>query len=58
VGAGGPRLVNTGSWVLDETFLGERPRESPYWPGGAVVLDGEDPPRLEPLLPGWDPSDG
>ncbi|MBA2262001.1 MAG: hypothetical protein H0W03_04955 [Solirubrobacterales bacterium] len=25
---------------------------SPYWPGGAVALDAEGPPRLERLLGG------
>ena len=25
---------------------------SPYWPGGAIALDGDGPPRLERLLGG------
>ena len=27
-----------------------RPGESPYWPGGAIALDDDGPPRLERLL--------
>ena len=29
----------------------------PYWPGGAIALDGDGPPRLERLLGGV-PADG
>ena len=51
-------LVNAGSWILEPRFLGERPRESPYWPGHCVLLDDEGPPRLRRLvdeLPELDP---
>jgi predicted phosphodiesterase len=44
------RLVNAGSWLHEPAFLGSSPRESPYWPGTCVVIDDEDPPRLERLL--------
>ena len=46
----GSRLVNTGSWVYQPHFLTERPNESPYWPGTAVLLEDGAPPRLIRLL--------
>jgi hypothetical protein len=46
----GGRILNTGSWVYQPHFLGETPRASPYWPGTAVLLDGDEPPRLVHLL--------
>jgi hypothetical protein len=47
----GTRLHNTGCWVFETHFMGRLPRgESPYWPGGAIALDDEGPPRLERLL--------
>jgi hypothetical protein len=31
--------------------MGRLPRgASPYWPGGAIALDDDGPPRLERLL--------
>ena len=47
---GGTRLLNTGSWVYQRHFLSDEPNGSPYWPGTAVVLDGDEPPRLVRLL--------
>ena len=36
---------------MSEPFLvGTAGRKSPYWPGGMVVVEGQDPPRFEPLL--------
>jgi hypothetical protein len=47
----GTRLHNTGSWTFETHFLGPGgPSSSPYWPGGAVLLDDDGPPRLERLL--------
>ena len=47
----GTHLHNTGCWVFETHFMGRLPRgESPYWPGGAIALDDEGPPRLERLL--------
>ncbi len=47
----GTRLHNAGCWVFETHFMGRLARgESPYWPGGAIVLDDEGPPRLERLL--------
>lgn len=47
----GPRLLNSGSWVYDSALVGMptgRPRS--YRPGGAVVIEGEDPPKCVNLL--------
>ena len=48
--AGGPALWNTGSWVYQPHFLSGAPGTSPYWPGTAVLVDDEGPPRLLALL--------
>ena len=48
---GGTRLHNAGCWIFDPVFMGRGPQgASPYWPGGAIALDDEGPPRLERLL--------
>jgi predicted phosphodiesterase len=45
------QLHNAGGWVYETLFAGNRPPgESPYWPGGAIALDDDGPPRLERLL--------
>ena len=46
----GSHLVNTGSWVYQPHFLSAEPNASPYWPGTAVELDTDGPPRLLRLL--------
>jgi len=47
----GTQLHNTGSWIFDPLFVGRGPHgASPYWPGGAIVVDDDGPPRLERLL--------
>jgi hypothetical protein len=38
-GPAGARLLNTGSWVYEPGYLGDAPRESPYRPGFAAVLE-------------------
>jgi hypothetical protein len=48
--AAGSHLVNAGSWVYQPHFLSERPNDSPYWPGTAVVVEDAGPPRLIRLL--------
>jgi hypothetical protein len=48
----GAQLINTGSWVLEPSFLGPRPDESPYRPGFAVKLESDAPPELVNLLDG------
>ncbi|MEA2355672.1 MAG: hypothetical protein QOD61_1801 [Solirubrobacteraceae bacterium] len=52
VTAGGTRLQNCGSWVLETGLMTRVAAESPYWPGGSVSVDGVGPPRLERLLAG------
>jgi hypothetical protein len=46
------RLVNTGSWVHEATFLGDDPRESPYFPGTVVEVgpDPGTPPQIRNVL--------
>jgi hypothetical protein len=46
----GTRLLNTGSWVYQRHFLSDEPNASPYWPGTAVLIEDEAPPRLIRLL--------
>ncbi len=47
----GTCLHNAGCWVFETHFMGTFPRgASPYWPGGAIALDDDGPPRLERLL--------
>jgi Calcineurin-like phosphoesterase len=50
----GTRLINTGSWVDEPSFLGPEPGRSPYRPGFAVVVESHPgvPPRLVNLLDG------
>ena len=49
--AGGDALHNTGNWVFQTLFMGRaQDGSSPYWPGGAIVLEDDGPPRLERLL--------
>ena len=50
VAPGGAHILNTGSWVYQRHFLSERPNDSPYWPGTAVVVEDGGPPRLVRLL--------
>jgi len=44
------RLVNCGSWVLETHFMQQPAPHNPYWPGGAVRVTDDGPPRLERLL--------
>jgi hypothetical protein len=46
----GSQLVNTGSWVYQRHFLPAGSGRGPYWPGTAVLVGDEGPPRLERLL--------
>ena len=47
---GGARLWNTGCWVFERHYVSRTPGESPFWPGVAIELDAEGPPRLTRLL--------
>ena len=45
------QLHNAGGWVYETLVMGRVPQgRSPYWPGGAITLDDDGPPRLERLL--------
>jgi UDP-2,3-diacylglucosamine pyrophosphatase LpxH len=35
------RLHNAGSWVFEPLLVGSAHPPHPYWPGGAVIVDGE-----------------
>lgn len=54
-GRAGQRLLNTGCWVHEPSFLGPRPERSPYRAGFAVRIEGQAPPELTNLLDG-DPA--
>lgn len=45
-GPAGARLMNAGCWTYDSHFVTVNPGESPYWPGGAVLVDDDDGPPL------------
>jgi Calcineurin-like phosphoesterase len=51
--AGEASLLNTGCWVYESMYL-DRDWGSPYWPGGAAILDADQPPRFLRLLDGVD----
>jgi hypothetical protein len=48
----GARLHNAGSWVSSRELMPNAKPGSPYWPGGGIVLDGDNEPRVEWLLSG------
>ena len=48
----GAELLNTGCWVHEPRFLGDRPHESPYRPGFHVSIDDQGPATLGNLLDG------
>jgi hypothetical protein len=50
--AGGAQLHNSGSWVYEPNLATARSGGGPYWPGTAVELDGDGPPRVVELLRG------
>ncbi|MBV8217204.1 MAG: metallophosphoesterase family protein [Solirubrobacterales bacterium] len=47
---GGTRLVNIGSWVYEDRFIGDDPAGSPYRPGFAAIVADDGPPELVNLL--------
>jgi hypothetical protein len=56
----GARLHNSGCWVHESTFTGPGGVGSPYWPGGAIVVDDTDQagtPQLLRLLEGFSPAE-
>jgi len=46
----GARLLNTGCWVYEPGFLGERPNESPYRAGFCVTVESGGPAEVTNLL--------
>lgn len=46
----GSLLHNSGSWVYETTFMTKTAGESPYWPGGCIVVEDDGPPQLLRLL--------
>ncbi len=52
----GGRLINSGCWVSEPSFLGPEPHRSPYRVGFCVWVDDEGPPRLENLLDATSPA--
>ncbi|MFT4034713.1 MAG: metallophosphoesterase [Patulibacter sp.] len=52
--AGGRRLWNTGSWVYEPILLTGAGPEHPYWPGGALLIDGAEVSAIR-LLDDVDP---
>jgi hypothetical protein len=47
---GTPQLYNTGSWLYEPLLLHRAVPPHPYWPGGAIILQGDGPPRAVGLL--------
>ena len=51
--SGSTQLHNPGSWTFESHFMAPGwPTSGPFWPGSAIALDDEGPPRLERLLGG------
>lgn len=46
----GPWLWNSGSWVYEPLLVRSADQDGPYWPGGALLLDGERTPQVRQLL--------
>jgi len=49
-GRRGARLLNTGSWTYASIFLGDKPGESPYWPGAGALVEESGPPLVVRML--------
>ena len=50
LGEGDLRLVNSGSWCYSAIFLSAAPGASPYWPGAAILVGDDGPPKVLRLL--------
>jgi predicted phosphodiesterase len=48
--AGGPQLINVGSWVYATALVGPSGRGDPFWPGTIAVVEDDRPPQLHHLL--------
>jgi hypothetical protein len=49
-GRSGARLVNAGSWTYTSVFLSSKFGQSPYWPGGCVLVEDTGAPIVLRLL--------
>jgi hypothetical protein len=45
-----PMIANTGSWVYEPLLVHHTTPPHPYWPGGAIVLEGDGDPEPVGLL--------
>jgi hypothetical protein len=54
---GGPRVANTGSWTYEPLLVHRAAAWHPYWPGGALVIEGEGDPVAVNLLEGCSPAE-
>ena len=43
-------LINSGSWIHEPAFVGDRGKQSPYWPGHVVLVRESGRPELVSLL--------
>jgi len=48
----GARLHNCGSWIFERYLVGDEDDGHPYWPGGAVRVNGADDVQPLRLLAG------
>ena len=46
----GARILNTGSWIYEPSWIGQTPARSPYRPGFAAIVPEAGPPELVNLL--------
>ena len=49
---GGPAMLNCGSWLYEPMLVHGATPPHPYWPGGAIELRDDGPPRAIGLLDG------
>jgi Calcineurin-like phosphoesterase len=49
------RVANSGSWVYEPLLVHNAVPPHPYWPGGALLLEGDEDPRAIGLLDGVAP---
>lgn len=47
---GRPSFLNAGSWLYEPRLVNRATPPHPYWPGGAVLLEDDRPPRAIGLL--------
>jgi UDP-2,3-diacylglucosamine pyrophosphatase LpxH len=48
--AGGPRILNSGSWLYERMLIDRARAPHPYWPGGAIRLEPGRAPETVGLL--------